>query len=542
MYTQRQIQDLQDYFESRPVRPENTVYVTRITGYNSQIEAFLLQYFREAGKKGWIIDRKLPNPAPSQVEYYYELLGKEFQLSLGFLEQSVKRWLTNMDPAGRRDLSLAMYDSLFERRRQGENEERLKNSFIRYMCWMYYQCRSLMPRLGEERLPRLLHLGEVTLEELRFFHILSGVGCDIVLVLPDRGSSYRKTDPALIWSFEWKMGEQKEFPAGFDIAWLENQAEASEQKKRQEEARREAQAFYANTSAYEAERELDGVLYEGAGLYRPHQFRRAQTVFLKMTYEELFLLWDKRPLFREGFQEGEDEVRIPVLFAKVSGVAKGSPEEYFKSIGRLWTPETTLFRSLPLPTGRQDQSWNSRAAQLMKNLQLNRSRIRQQKEYIASFGVLREEMQEHILDKVQEILDKRLIRGIGSQGAEYTVLAVALNLDPQLLRQIQSFDFTGRNPKVIVISTEDKLFSLAEAVLLLLLGLIGFDIALFVPSGYQTAERYYTVVSFIDFQAGEYLYDLPVPDDEMLRAREEAVRKPKSALEWIAQRLSPRKP
>jgi len=44
------------------------------------------------------------------------------------------------------------------------------------------------------------------------------------------------------------------------------------------------------------------------------------------------------------------------------------------------------------------------------------------------------------------------------------------------------------------------------------LNLVGFDIALFVPTGYQTIERYLNGNYPVEHQIGEYVYDLQVPD------------------------------
>ena len=44
------------------------------------------------------------------------------------------------------------------------------------------------------------------------------------------------------------------------------------------------------------------------------------------------------------------------------------------------------------------------------------------------------------------------------------------------------------------------------------LNLIGFDVAFFVPTGYQSVERFYATPMMEEHQAGEYLYDLSAPD------------------------------
>ena len=110
------------------------------------------------------------------------------------------------------------------------------------------------------------------------------------------------------------------------------------------------------------------------------------------------------------------------------------------------------------------------------------------------------------------MLDEKLIRGTYQNGTEYTIIATALNLDKNLLRIIQKFDFTKKNPKLLFILTSEKTFSLEESILVAFLHLIGFDILFFVPTGYQCIEGYFNQQIINEYQIGDYIYDLHVPN------------------------------
>ena len=84
------------------------------------------------------------------------------------------------------------------------------------------------------------------------------------------------------------------------------------------------------------------------------------------------------------------------------------------------------------------------------------------------------------------------------------------------MRLIQGFDFTKKNPKIVVINTRDQSPSLEDTILLTFLNKLGFDIVLFIPTGYQTIERYLNDNSPVDHQIGEFVYDLSVPDFDTL--------------------------
>ena len=150
------------------------------------------------------------------------------------------------------------------------------------------------------------------------------------------------------------------------------------------------------------------------------------------------------------------------------------------------------------------------AAEFFKNGKLQRNKIKAHPKYL--YGILREDIQEMILDKMQLLIDQKLIRGIGENGMEYTVIAQVLNLPKDIVRLIQKFDLTRKNPKMIYINTSETVISLEDSILTAFLHLIGFDIVFFVPTGYQSIEKYFNGQLMEEHQIGEYKYDMQVPD------------------------------
>lgn len=121
-------------------------------------------------------------------------------------------------------------------------------------------------------------------------------------------------------------------------------------------------------------------------------------------------------------------------------------------------------------------------------------------------------MQDYILEKLQFLIDQRIIKGTFENGTEYTIVSVALNLDKDILRQIQKFDFTKKNPKLIYIITGENVLSLEDSIYAAFLNIIGFDVLFFVPTGYQSVEKYFNSNIIEEHQTGEYMYDLHIPD------------------------------
>lgn len=269
------------------------------------------------------------------------------------------------------------------------------------------------------------------------------------------------------------------------------------------------------TVAAHAEEDLSSILYSDTGIYRNRQFETAQTITLQTTFEEIFILWDKDLKYRPNFSTANHIANIPVIFAKVSGVEEGKTIPYWQKIKMLKdTSDTLLIKQMPFIQSGEVNRFQSLAVKGIKNEKIKKDVVKADRQY--PFGLLREEMEEHVFNKLQEMLDQRVIKGTFQNGTEYTILATILNMKKELMRLIQGFDFTKKNPKIVVINTRDQSPSLEDAILLTFLNKLGFDIILFIPTGYQTIERYLNDNFPVEHQIGDYVYDLSVPDFDTL--------------------------
>ena len=273
---------------------------------------------------------------------------------------------------------------------------------------------------------------------------------------------------------------------------------------------RENAGIHMGTAAYHAEKELDTLLYQSSGLYRDRQYSKANAVTLQTMYEEIAILWNQELKYRPNFSTVNNVVNMPVIFAKVSGVKDGNVAEYWKNIKKILTENTLLIRNVPYISHEDANPIKAYAAEFYKNGRLQKNRIKSHPGY--QYGYLREEIQDYLLEKLQALIEQKSIKGTFVNGTEYTIVSTALNMPKDILRWIQRFDFTKKNPKAVYISTTEELISLEDAILMAYLNLIGFDVVFFVPTGYQTVEKHYSGKLLEEYQIGEYIYDLRIPD------------------------------
>ena len=215
MLEHKKIQNLSDFFTELGKRREKGVYFYRINGYSEEIGKFLYDYYDAARKCGVIIEGKIPNPTEGNLAYYYEMMGNDFQLGMGFIMCSLKKWLPRMNRSQNENVAASIYDSLEELRRSGKTENMLRNAYIKFMCWLYYKFEQIVNQLGQERLPKILYVGSVSNYELLLLGVLSNAGCDVVLVQPSGDESYLKLDPQSQKSDRYEGENFGEIPADF---------------------------------------------------------------------------------------------------------------------------------------------------------------------------------------------------------------------------------------------------------------------------------------------------------------------------------------
>ena len=111
MLRRTSIEKLDDYFIDLGKRKNKGIYFYRINGYNRQIHEFIQRYYETARLSGVIIEGKLQNPDTNNLAYYNEIMGNDFQMSMGFMMSSLKKWLPRMNDSQRENVAGSIYDT-----------------------------------------------------------------------------------------------------------------------------------------------------------------------------------------------------------------------------------------------------------------------------------------------------------------------------------------------------------------------------------------------------------------------------------------------
>lgn len=366
-----------------------------------------------------------------------------------------------------------------------ERLQKLSNSGVILLCWINRYISVLFKKIDLKKYPVFIYYGSCKNEnEKLFIRLLARIPVDVIIFCPDKTLECSINDKLL---FE----EINEFsiPLGKFPKKLEN--------------------INFGTTAYNAERDLDSLLYQDSGLFRQNQFKNAIPVTLKTTYEEIGILWNQEAKYRQNFEILTDRVMVPVICSKICGVPNKDKNNYWKIIEQFLQPEGIFIKNLPYINEKNKKTLGQSVVSFIKNKKIKVETIKKHPSY--NYKFIRDEMQNYIFEKAQQLLDSGIIPGTFSNGIEFTILDTILNLDIEILRLIQKYDFTKKIPKLVIIDTTEQIGSKEDGIITAFLKFLGFDILLFVPTGYQSVDGHFEKNIFVKHQIGEYLYDMKIP-------------------------------
>ncbi len=431
-----------------------------------------------------IVDETIPVPSNEEIASIRRRTYTKLDQMLSDLVVNIQ-YSFNMEL--QRLMVKAFLDVLLEEAKNPQmNINKMTNKAVYMLCWLKRYQAELFSSWKMPQISCFILMGGCKSEtEALFLKMLARLPIDVLILNPNLNIKSTIYDKLLYEvNYETSMNVTK-FP-------------------------KENADIKLGTVAYHAERELDTIMYQDSGLYRNQQYQKANAVNLQTMYEEIKILWNEELKYRPNFLITDDIVNLPVICAKVSGVKNSDITSYWISVKELMTQDTYVIQNVPFIESTAYNPLKEHTTEFFKNGKLQKNKIKNHADY--QYRFLREEMQEHMLDKLQILINQALIKGTFQNGTEYTVVATALNLPKDILRLIQKFDFTKKNPKIIYINTGEKVSSLEDSILIAFLNLIGFDILSFVPTGYQNIENYFNKQLMEEHQIGDYIYDMQIPN------------------------------
>lgn len=354
------------------------------------------------------------------------------------------------------------------------------------IVWLNRCLNSEIYRSNRTEIPVLMYYGSVSPAVVQFLHFMSRIGFDALYICSNMSML-----PTL---------KRNNLEGRMQIFELPNSMPVEPYPDKPVKTK-------IATAAYNASRDLNKILYSNDTFFRDFQFTDMQSVTLKTTYDEIDVLWHQPSKYRTGFAAEGDVVTVPTIFAKISGVKDGNLNAYWNGVKWKLSPNTKIMHKSP-STRRYGENnlgvYNP--YYIGKQIQIDKLKNSPHNKY----SYLSDSLQLLIFNKMQEAADSGFLLLDDSELLPL-IIYVGTNLDREILKLLQKYDFTKDIPKLVVIDVIEDTFSKVECIQLVLCSLLGFDIAIYTPTGYKNIETYVSSAAFETYTMNEFKYNVHIP-------------------------------
>lgn len=383
------------------------------------------------------------------------------------------------------------------------NINKLKNFSLKLIVWANEYARNLLLGINYQdttnpiKNPKILYYGNIKKHEVYFLIFLSKLGVDILYINSFSDEAFDAIDKEEIHSKAIHFKNKfpiKEFPKEDIVVRME-------------------------TNAYKASEEISRIIHNDQdGLYKHWQFESYKTshVTLKSTFDELKLLWNEESRMRTGFKVENGTVYIPNLFAKISGTYNDL-NVYFEEIKQFKSVEQVLLLDkVPFTRTSFKTSDLYTSSFLINKKEINKKKLVEHQAY--KYTYLKNELQETIIDKINQLLSTDMLKMNMTKEFKLKVLMTLLSLDEQILKLIQCFDYPFKVPKIIIYDNNKITFNDEDSIVLSFLNLLGFDILILTPTGFNNIEQKIFNKYFDTHKLETIKFDLELPDLNLFNA------------------------
>ena len=232
------------------------------------------------------------------------------------------------------------------------------------------------------------------------------------------------------------------------------------------------------TGAASVEKTLDQVLYGDENFSRPNQYSDVESIILNVTKEDVTGLWSEEIKMRTGYGIENGKVIVPTLYAQITGLGNFSKRSYIDFVSDL-TQNSMCFVTEALEISPIKLKGDS-SLKTMSDKHFNK-KFAEKVLSMTPLSILSQEKQNLLVEKANEMIKKYKFNSIWDV---LTFAGILFAIPEALAQLIHVWDLTKVNPKIVMVLTGTRKLESKEEVMLQYLHAIGFDVLLFVPTGY----------------------------------------------------------
>lgn len=449
------------------------------------------------------IESPILTPQNHEMAFFKSLLGSEFsqdctvlkKLGMDIFQKS--RIFARQPNYQNIRRALEQVLELYLRNESFTNTSKMETFLLKMIIWLQRLLSTLFPANSSGLLvPKVLFYGDIKGHEVYFLIFLSLIGTDILYIHtePLREQKFSQIDPNDTYS------KRMLFSNSFPIAPFPTELKRVRKK----------------TVAFEAKEEIEDLLYgEDVGIFKSRQFEEGFTkpITLRTTHDEMKILWQEEAKIRPEFQVKNNIVYVPNLFVKVSGTYK-QLDDYWKELFEMKDAPHTVFKDrvdfTPVTYSRQEMystSFVFDSEGFVDNEALF-------KHASYKLNYLNQSVQNFIVRKINELIKSDMLLQNMSNDLKVKILMTIITMEKDFLRLIETFDYTGKVPKIIIYHNNSESLTESDIILLCFFNLMGADILIYTPTNYNNIEAWVNRNYFDIHLLPDVQFDLELPTEK----------------------------
>ena len=208
------------------------------------------------------------------------------------------------------------------------------------------------------------------------------------------------------------------------------------------------------------------------------QYSDVESIILNVTKEDVTGLWSEEIKMRTGYGIENGKVIVPTLYAQITGLGNFSKRSYIDFVSDL-TQNSMCFVTEALEISPIKLKGDS-SLKTMSDKHFNK-KFAEKVLSMTPLSILSQEKQNLLVEKANEMIKKYKFNSIWDV---LTFAGILFAIPEALAQLIHVWDLTKVNPKIVMVLTGTRKLESKEEVMLQYLHAIGFDVLLFVPTGY----------------------------------------------------------
>ena len=341
----------------------------------------------------------------------------------------------------------------------------IRNNFItKLIVWAYMYIKNI--DMSGEINPKTIYYGEIGRHEIYFLILLYNMGFDVIYINPLKEEYFEQIDIE-------------------NLSKLNRELQIDEILSFKERCNRGKLTDNVETLTKQIQSEVHEELFVNTGIFKPWQFRSGFTksVLLDTILEDIYIYYNEPAKLREGFEVNGNIVKVPCFFKKIDGQHLDILE-YQKIVKYCTESSNTLFFNYPNFSNEVNISGDMFKLMFCQ-LSDGTFDIEEIKKLdIYKFKKYSNETQNFLLNKFNEVIKRQdlYVQKFDTQDC-LNLLVLVLNLNENIVRLVDNFDFVDRVPKIVIYLNKEDNLSHNMKLLLGYLHNIGMDIIIFNPSG-----------------------------------------------------------